>query len=138
MNICGVELTTCGILEDGHVVRLDLVDDKGMAISLRLPFEQAQAVAMTLPSLLTRALKSLTGSPNARYVFPLDRWFVELSGQGDGLLLTMATADGFQVSFGLPAEACRGLGLTLAGGAARLAEGDADDDELVSGSVGLN
>jgi hypothetical protein len=54
MNICGVELTTCGILEDGHVVRLDLVDDKGMAISLRLPFEQAQAVAMTLPSLLTR------------------------------------------------------------------------------------
>ena len=35
---------------------------------------------MTLPSLLTRALKSLTGSPNARYVFPLDRWFVELSG----------------------------------------------------------
>ena len=137
MNICGVELTTCGILEDGHVVRLDLVDDKGMAISLRLPFEQAQAVAMTLPSLLTRALKSLTGSPNARYVFPLDRWFVELSGQGDGLLLTMATADGFQVSFGLPAEACRGLGLTLAGGPARLAEGDADDDELVSGSVEL-
>jgi hypothetical protein len=138
MDICGVELTTCGILEDGHVVRLDLVDDKGMAISLRLPFEQAQAVAMTLPSLLTRALKSLTGSPNARYVFPLDRWFVELSGQRDGLLLTMATADGFQVSFGLPAEACRGLGLTLAGGPARLAEGDADDDELVSGSVGLN
>ena len=130
MNICGVELTTCGILEDGHVVRLDLVDDKGMAISLRLPFEQAQAVAMTLPSLLTRALKSLTGSPNARYVFPLDRWFVELSGQGDGLLLTMATADGFQVSFGLPAEACRGLGLTLAGGPARLAEGDADDDGI--------
>jgi hypothetical protein len=30
------------------------------------------------------------------------------------------------------------LGLTLAGGPARLAEGDADDDELVSGSVGLN
>ena len=28
MNICCVELTTCGILEDGHVVRLDLVDDK--------------------------------------------------------------------------------------------------------------
>jgi hypothetical protein len=35
MNICSVELTTCGILEDGQIVRLDLVDDKGMAISLR-------------------------------------------------------------------------------------------------------
>jgi hypothetical protein len=54
------------------------------------------------------------------------------------LLLTLATADGFQVSFGLPAEACRGLGLTLAGGPARLAEADADDDEMVSGSAGLN
>jgi hypothetical protein len=138
MNICCVELTTCGLLEDGQIVRLDLVDDQGMAISLRLPFEQAQAVAMTLPSLLTRALRSLTGSPTARYVFPLDRWFVELSGQGDGLLLTLATADGFQVSFGLPAEACRGLGLTLAGGPAGLAEADADDDEMVSGSAGLN
>jgi hypothetical protein len=138
MNISSVELTTCGILEDGQTVRLDLVDDKGMTVSLRLPFAQAQAVAMTLPSLLTRALKLLTGSPNARYVFPLDRWFVELSGEGDALLLTLATADGFQVCFGLPEEACRGLGLTLAGGPERLAEGHGDDDEMASGSAGLN
>jgi hypothetical protein len=136
MDISSVELTTCGILEEGQIVRLDLVDDKGMTVSLRLAFAQAQAVAMTLPSLLTRALKSLTGNPNARYVFPLDRWFVELSGQGDALLLTLATADGFQVCFGLPEEACRGLGLTLAGGP-RLAEGETDD-ERVSGSAGLN
>ena len=138
MNISSVELTTCGILEDGQTVRLDLVDDKGMTVSLRLPFAQAQAVAMTLPSLLTRALKLLTGSPNARYVFPLDRWFVELSGEGDALLLTLATADGFQVCFGLPEEACRGLGLTLAGGPERLAEGHGDNDEMASGSAGLN
>jgi hypothetical protein len=138
MNISSVELTTCGILEDGQSVRLDLVDDKGTAVSLRLPFHQAQAVAMTLPSLLTRALKSLTGSPDARYVFPLDRWFVELSGQGDALLLTLATADGFQVCFGLPAEACRGLGLTLAGGPERLTEAGAADDDMVAGSAGLH
>jgi lipocalin len=82
---------------------------QGTSVSLRLPFDQAQAVAMTLPSLLARALQSLTGSPDARYVFPLDRWFVELSRQHDGLLLTLATNEGFQVSFGIPAEACRGL-----------------------------
>jgi hypothetical protein len=138
MDICSVALTTCDVLEDGQIVRLDLVDDKGMPVSLRLPFDQAQAVAMTLPSLLTRALKSLTGSPDARYVFPLDRWFVELSRQHDGLLLTLATSDGFQVSFGIPAEACRGLGLTLAGGPERLAEGEAADDEMESASMGLN
>jgi hypothetical protein len=73
MDIRSVALTTCGVLDDGEIVRLGLVDDKGAAVS----FDQAQAVAMTLPSLLTRALRSLTGSPDARYVFPLDRWFVE-------------------------------------------------------------
>lgn len=138
MDICSVALTTCGVLEDGQTVRLDLVDDKGAAVSLRLPFDQAQAVAMTLPSLLTRTLKSLTGSADARYVFPLDRWFVELSRQHDGLLLTLATSDGFQVSFGIPAEACRGLGLTLANGPGRLAESEAAADEMQSASIELH
>ncbi len=138
MDIRSVALTTCGVLDDGQIVRLDLVDDTGAAISLRLPFDQAQAVAMTLPALLTRALKPLTGSPDARYVFPLERWFVELSGQHDGLLLTLATADGFQVLFGIPAEACRGLGLTLAGGRDRLAEREGADDEMETASTGLN
>jgi hypothetical protein len=79
MDICSAALTTCGVLEDGQIVRLDLVDDKGTPVSLRLPFNQAQAIAMTLPSLLTRALQSLTGSPDARCVFPLERWFVVLT-----------------------------------------------------------
>ncbi len=138
MNICSVELTTCGILQDGQIVRLELVDDNGTAVSLRLPIHQAQAVAMTLPSLLTRALKSLTGSPNARYVFPLNSWTVELSGEHDGLLLTLATDEGFQVSFGIPAEACTGLGLTLASGSDRLADGEAANDQMVSASIELN
>jgi hypothetical protein len=76
MNICCVELTTCGILEDGQIVRLDLVDDQGMAVSLRLPFEQAQAIAMTLPSLLTRALNLL---PEARTPVTSFRWIAGLS-----------------------------------------------------------
>jgi hypothetical protein len=54
------------------------------------------------------------------------------------LLLTLATSDGFQVSFGISTEACRGLGLTLAGGPARLAEGEATDEETKSASMGLN
>jgi len=54
------------------------------------------------------------------------------------LLLTLATADGFQVSFGIPAEACRGLGLTLAGDRDRLVAADADDDKMESASMGLN
>ena len=111
MKICSARLTTCGILQDGHSLHLNLVDDKGADVSLELPFDQAQAIAMTLPSLLTRALQAVTGKTSSRYVFPLDNWTVEQSNDCNGLLLTLATADGFQVSFAIPAEVCKGLGV---------------------------
>jgi hypothetical protein len=114
MNICGAKLTTCGVAQDGRTLWLNLVDDKGAEVSLQLPFDQTQAIAMTLPSLLTRALRALTGKATARYVFPLDQWSVERSSDCDGLIVTLGTEGGFQVSFGIPTEACRGLGLTIA------------------------
>jgi hypothetical protein len=139
MKICSARLTTCEILRDGQAVSLDLVDDMGTDVSLQLPFDQAQAVAMTLPSLLTRALRSLTGSATARYVFPLNHWAVEESKNQDGLLLTLATEEGFQVSFGIPAEACRGLSVTLAAGSGRPVEpGGSDDDMEAAPLVALN
>jgi hypothetical protein len=100
MKICSARLTTCGILQDGRSLHLDFVDDKGADVSLELPFDQAQAIAMTLPSLLTRALQAVTGETSSRYVFPLYSWTVEKSNDCDGLLLTLATANGFHVSFG--------------------------------------
>lgn len=139
MNICSAGLTTCRVIEGGHAVRLDFVDQRGTDVSLQLPFEQAQAVAMTLPSLLTRALRALTGKASARYVFALDRWEVEQSDDCSGLLLTLATEDGFQVSFGVPAEACRGLGLVLAAnGAGHGKPNDADDQTPIAAPIALN
>jgi hypothetical protein len=128
MKISSAKLTTCGIVNDGRAVSLDFVDETGTDRSLQLPFDQAQAVAMTLPTLLTKSLKALTGDPGARYAFALDSWTVENSHEHDGLLITLGTADGFQVCFNIPAEACKGLGLTIAGGRDRqTAALDADD-----------
>ena len=124
MKISSAGLTTCDVIQDGRAVRLDLVDDKGANISVQLPFDQAQAVAMTLPSLLTRALRTITGSGESRYVFHLDQWVVERSEDRQTLLLTLATEGGFQVSFGVPVAACRGLGLTLAEGPDALVDGE--------------
>lgn len=137
MKICSAKLTTCDVLRDGQTVRLDLVDQSGADVSLQLPFDQAQAIAMTLPSLLTRALKSLTGSATARYVFPLDHWTAEKTNGNDDLLLTLATDDGFQVCFGIPAAACRGLGSTLIHHSGECAkpddpEGDAEGASLLA------
>ena len=132
MKIYSARLTTCGILQDGHSLHLDFVDDKGADVSLELPFDQAQAIAMTLPSLLTRALQAVTGETSSRYVFPLDSWTVEKSNDRNGLLLTLATADGFQVSFVIPAEVCKGLGVLLATGSPARTDGSEDELETAS------
>jgi hypothetical protein len=94
MNICGAKLTTCGVAQDGRTLWLNLVDDKGAEVSLQLPFDQTQAIAMTLPSLLTRALRALTGKAIARYVFPLDHRSIEGSSDCDGLIITLGTEGG--------------------------------------------
>jgi hypothetical protein len=67
---------------------------------------------MTLPRLLEVALKQVTGNPQARNVFPLGRWSVETASD-DNCLITTLSEDGFEVSFGLPPEACRSLGWVL-------------------------
>lgn len=131
MKICSAELTTCGILQDGQGVSLNLIDSAGNNVCLELPFYQAEAVAMTLPSLLTRAVKAFTGNASARYVFDLDRWVIEQPKEHGGLLLlTLSTPDGFHVSFGIPAEACKGLGLTLAQGPDQLGKSSNPDEDI--------
>jgi len=64
-------------------------------------------------------LQALTGKKSSRYVFPLDRWAVEQSNDCTGLLLTLATGEGFQVCFGVPADARKGLGKVVAEGIER-------------------
>ena len=57
---------------------------------LELSFERAQTIAKTLPSLLTRALQTVTGNASSRFVLTLDRWTVEQSNDGTNLLLILA------------------------------------------------
>ena len=113
MKICNAALTNCGLAQDGHAVRLDLADDKGTEVSLELSFERAQAIAKTLPSLLTRALQTVTSNASSRFVLTLDRWTVEQSNDGTSLLLILAAGDGYEVCIDIPREACEGLGLIL-------------------------
>ncbi len=139
MRIRSAGLTTCGVIEAGKGITLGLVDEHGTDISLQLSFDQAQAVAMTLPRLLTLALRSITKDKDARYVFSLDAWHVERSAECDGLVLTLGTPDGFHVSFGVPAQTCRALGWTLAHEVKPAMESDASDDENTTAArVALN
>jgi hypothetical protein len=126
MKIRSAALTHCGLVADGHAVGIDLVDNQGVNVSVELSLEQAQAIARTLPSVLAPALRNVPGKLNARFVLPLDRWAVEQSKDGTGLLLTLAAADGSEVCFAVPSEACRGLGRVLDSRKGPVAENPSD------------
>lgn len=112
MKIDVRELTTCGVDPNGELVELDFVDANGTPVSLRVRFDDAQAIAMTLPDLLTHALRRLTGKPEARYAFPLGAWCLE-KGEHDCVIATLATEDGFKVAFSVTRAACDDLGWAL-------------------------
>lgn len=116
MKIFSSKLTTCSVSRDGEVVELGLLDRSGNAVSVHLPFEQAESVVMTLPQSLEWALKRRTRSETSRYIFPLGEWSLERPENGDCLLLTLRTVDGFEVTFGVPFNISEFLGTSLRDG----------------------
>jgi hypothetical protein len=117
VKIRSQQLTTCHVTADGTNVGLEFVDRSGSAVTVELPFEQAEALVMTLPQLLVQALRQQTGDDEARYVFKLREWVVEGTKDQSCLITTLKTTDGFEVSFGVPLEASHSLGWTLQQGA---------------------
>ncbi len=113
MKIRSSRLTTCRVATDGRNVDLEFIDCSGATVTVELPFDQAEAMVMTLPSLLAHALRMQTGDDEARYVFGLREWSVESTKGQACLIATLKTMDGFEVSFGIPYEACRSLGWNL-------------------------
>jgi hypothetical protein len=105
MRIDGSKLTTCGVTQNGETVHLDLVDMAGRPVSLSLPFDQARALTMTLPQLLTFALKARTGNDTALHVFPLEKWRLEAAADSR-LIITIGSPGGFEVSFCMPLAEC--------------------------------
>jgi hypothetical protein len=117
-------LTTCTVEPDGEMLELSFIDGAGRPALLRVPFENAQAIAMTLPGLLTEAVQKITGEEESRYVFPLGMWRLDATDDVGGAIATFATTDGFMVSFGISPATCRSLGWALS---SQAEPGDADD-----------
>jgi Rad3-related DNA helicase len=114
------KLTACRTLDDGETIKLEFLDQRRNPISLLLSFENAESIVMTLPRLLTRAVRAQTGKDNSRYVFDLGQWLLEGVQDHQSLILTLTTIDGFEVSFRIPDATCRALGWSL--------QHDTDDD----------
>ena len=114
-KIVSSRLTTCGVVKDGGAVHIDLVSIAGHSVSIEMPIEQAESVIMTLPRLLSNAVRARTGDPQARFVFSIDQWMLESTHDAQCLLVTLKTADGFEVTFGIPFSHCQALGDALNG-----------------------
>jgi hypothetical protein len=107
VRICSSKLTTCDVSQDGSTLALSLLDHSGKPVTLELPLEQAEVVAVTLPHLLSRAVKQKTGNDKSRYVFKVDEWAIETVEDHDSLIVTLTTGNGFSVSFEFSYAACQ-------------------------------
>ena len=113
VKISSSKLTTCNVANDGSKVCLEFLDQSGQSVAVEMPFEQAEAVVMTLPRLLASAVRQKTGNQEARYVFGLHGWAIEGVKDQQCLIATLKTMDSFEYCFGIPFEVGRVFGCNL-------------------------
>ena len=64
---------------DGCAISLGFVDSRGEPATIRLSVNQAGALIMTLPGLVSKALQTRFGDQTLRCAYPLDSWMIEQS-----------------------------------------------------------
>ncbi len=104
MEINSQSLTSCEVAQDGGTIRLGFIDSNGNPASVRLSLNDVGALAMTLPELLSKALRARYGDQSLRYAYPLSSWTVERSSDPATAMITLSTVDGFSVCFSMPFE----------------------------------
>ena len=103
-KILGNRLTTFEIAPDGSRFCMNVADESGQTRGLSLPAECLVQLIMTLPQMASQALKIRYRDDTLRIVYPLGQIGMEASHIRDVSILTLATHDGFMVSFGLSAD----------------------------------
>jgi hypothetical protein len=115
-------LTHFSICCSGRHVELGFTDHRGEPASLEVPQECLSALLMTLPRMIEMALRQRTGNPTLRQVYPLGEWQLHMGSEPHSLIISLATTDGFSVSFSAPVDEAAELGEALARRDAEAAE----------------
>ena len=106
-------LTTCEITADGAAISLGFVDGEGRPSAIQFPVDQVGALAMTLPTLIEKALRQRFRDDSLRYTYPLESWSFERSTDPSTGIVTLRTSDGFGVCFSMPRQQQSELGAAL-------------------------
>ena len=103
-EIVGKELIAYDIASDGNWFSMSFSCVNGKQGSLRLPTECLKGLIMTLPRMMTNALSARYGDDSLRLVYPAEVVRIEGSRDPNTFILTLATPDGFAVSFSLSGQ----------------------------------
>jgi hypothetical protein len=95
------QLTTFEITADGTGIRMNFISGDGVQACLSLPTECLTELIMTLPRMTNQALRVRRRDESLRLVYPAGRVSIEQSSDPRTIIVTLATRDGFEVSFGL-------------------------------------
>ena len=95
MEIEVQSLTACEVAQDGSGISLGFVDNSGQSTTIRICTNQAGVLAMTLPSLIDRALRNRFGDKALRFTYPLASWSIEQTTDPRQIMVTFRTSDGF-------------------------------------------
>lgn len=111
--ILGERLTTFDISPDGNRFCLNFTGPSGSIAGVSLPCECLIQLIMTLPEMASKALKMRHRDETLRIVYPLGAFRMEASNMQEIAILTLATQDGFKVSFGLTDRDLNELSATI-------------------------
>jgi hypothetical protein len=108
-------LTHFSVCRSGRHVEIGFADHTGAPVLLELPVQCLSMLLMTLPTMIEAALRRRTGNPDLRQVYPLGDWQLHRGSDPEQVILSMATPDGFRVSFCADLEQAVVLGEALTG-----------------------
>src|SRR5262249_26015972 len=113
MDVETQSLTSCEVAADGGMISLVFVGGNRQPQTIRLALNQVGALAMTLPSLIDKALQTRYGDHSLRYAYPLESWVLEQSSDPAQGMVTLRTVDGFSICFSIARQQQSALGEAL-------------------------
>jgi hypothetical protein len=108
-----MRVQSCDVSPQGDRITITLPEQAGEPRKIALSFDEASALAMTLPRLLSTALRLRFSDESLRHVYALRGYKVECASDLRHLLVTLTADDGFDVAFAAKLEAVPALARDL-------------------------
>ena len=114
-DIIGQDLLSFDVAVDGSRFRMSFSQPDGSSAALNLPSDCLRALVMTLPKMMAEVLRAQYKDESLRLVYPAHMVRVEQASEPSTMILTLATPDGFEISFALGGRHLQTLAAAHAG-----------------------